>query len=143
VIAYLDTSCLAKLYVEEEGTDRVRAQVNEAESVTTSVIAYPEMRAVLRRWKAQGLLKQPSYQRLLRRFDRDWLGLGRVAVSAAVAEEAGDLSEAHGLRGMDAIHLASALLIRRETGSTDALFLTADKRLADAARGEKFRIPEF
>ena len=43
---YLDTSSLIKLFVEETGSDLVRAQI-EGALVTTSIVAYAEARAVL------------------------------------------------------------------------------------------------
>ena len=51
MILYLDTSSLAKLYLEEDYSDLVRDWVEEAEAVATSRIAYPEaLSAFVRRW---------------------------------------------------------------------------------------------
>ncbi|MFO7573056.1 MAG: type II toxin-antitoxin system VapC family toxin [Gaiellaceae bacterium] len=46
-----------------------------------------------------------------------------------LATRAGELAERHGLRGYDAVHLASALEIDAE----DTLLVTSDGRLTQAA----------
>lgn len=45
MILYLDTSALVKLYVRERGSVSVRALVEQADVVASSVIAYAEARA--------------------------------------------------------------------------------------------------
>ena len=47
----------------------------------------------------------------------------------ALARRAGDLAEQHGLRGYDAVHLASAEAV----ADPDTVFVAADARLLDAA----------
>jgi uncharacterized protein len=54
LIAYLDTSSLVKLYVEEEGSALIRQLVERTELVATSVLAYPEARAALARQGNEG-----------------------------------------------------------------------------------------
>ena len=49
MILYLDTSSLVKLYVDEPGSEDVLRLVDQAELVTTSVVAYAEARAALAR----------------------------------------------------------------------------------------------
>jgi uncharacterized protein with PIN domain len=49
MIVYLDTSALAKLYVEEPGMETVKARLAPADVVATSVIVYPELRAAFNR----------------------------------------------------------------------------------------------
>jgi len=46
VTLYLDTSSLARLYIDEVGSDTVRALVRQAAVVTTSQIAYAEFRGI-------------------------------------------------------------------------------------------------
>jgi hypothetical protein len=64
-----------------------------------------------------------------------------LSVTENVARFAGDLAEQHALRGFDAIHLASALLVRtailgQSSGEADqevVLFLGFDSDLVEAA----------
>jgi predicted nucleic acid-binding protein len=56
VILYLDTSALVKIYVEETKSTVVRENVQHAEGLATSRIAYAEARAAFaRRRRGQGL----------------------------------------------------------------------------------------
>ena len=66
VTLYPDTSSLVKLYVEEKGSPDVRDLVAEAAVVTTSVVAYPDMRAALARLRRSGEFAE---QYALRGFD--------------------------------------------------------------------------
>ena len=60
MIGYVDTSSLVKLYVEEEGSRRVRDFVERSELVATSVVAYPEARAALARQCAREGSRPPG-----------------------------------------------------------------------------------
>lgn len=62
-------------------------------------------------------------------FANDWRSFDVVELTGSVAERAASLAVAAGLRSLDAIHLASALLAT--TG--DLLFATWDERLHVAA----------
>jgi predicted nucleic acid-binding protein len=70
MILYLDTSALAKLYVEEPGSQAVRAFLERAQVVSTSRVAYVKMRAGLARKLRQGELRQKEYKRILYFFNR-------------------------------------------------------------------------
>lgn len=56
----------------------------------------------------------------------------RIELVPAVVRTAGDLAEVYGLRGFDAIHLASALWLKEKT-STPLHFAVFDQRLRAAA----------
>ncbi len=58
-----------------------------------------------------------------------------VELSAKVARRAGELAERHALRGLDAIHLASALEIEELTGLVPG-FCCFDNRLREATSAE-------
>jgi hypothetical protein len=49
----------------------------------------------------------------LRRFRSEWLAIEAIDVDDVTSDAAGLLALRHGLRGMDAIHLASATLIAK------------------------------
>jgi predicted nucleic acid-binding protein len=53
-----------------------------------------------------------------------------LGVDHALAQQAGSLAERHALRGYDAVHLASALLV----DDPELLIVTWDRQLAVAAR---------
>lgn len=112
MILYLDTSALVKLYDLEEGRDLVEQAVEEAAVLATSSVAYAEARASLaRKWREE-VFSEKELREAVAALDGDWRTFETFAVTENVARLAGDLAEGHSLRGFDAIHLATALLIR-------------------------------
>jgi len=131
----MDTSSLVKLYVEEIGSVQVRAWVEDAQAVATCRIAYPEtLSAMTRRWR-NGDLAQSTYDLLRNSFTQDW----RHYVALDFDElEAGRLVTVYGLRGFDAVHLASAKLLASGQHAVVPAFSSFDRRLNDAAAAEGF-----
>jgi predicted nucleic acid-binding protein len=130
-VAYLDTSALAKLYVDEPGQDRVEALINSVGTIVTSVIAYPETRAVFARRLSSGEITHAEHAEMVANFDDDWNAINEIDVVPALYRRAGDLLVAHPrLRAMDAIHMASALEAKAHT---DIRFLTFDDDLEAVA----------
>jgi len=135
LIGYLDTSSLVKLYVDEEGSRRVRDFVERSELAATSVVAYAEARAALARQRREGGLTTAGYDRARSDFERDWPRYLRIAVSEAVYRSAGDLAEKHHLRGFDSLHLSSFLSLN-PGGGRQIEFSASDEALNRAARKE-------
>lgn len=139
MILYLDTSALVKLYVVEEGREAVERAVEEAGRIATSAVAYAEARAALARKLREDVLSEEEHREAVEALDEDWRVIEALSVTENVARFAGDLAERHALRGFDAVHLASALLVReaaasREQGDgEDVLFLGFDMDLMGAA----------
>ena len=132
---YLDTSSLVKLYVAESGSDTVRAQVDRASVVVTSMIAYPEARAALARRRRERALSPTAFAAAKRRFEDDWPRFLTVHATEALCRDAGNIARAvQRLRGFDSVHLASFLELARNAGVVDTEFSSADDRLNDAAR---------
>jgi uncharacterized protein len=137
---YLDTSALVKLYVEEDGSESVARWVAGAGLVATSRVAYPEARAALARRKREGAITSPGLKRVVGDLDRDMASLVIVELTEAVARAAGQLAERRGLRGFDAIHLASAIELGRLLEIPPS-FAAADARLMSAAAAEGLAAP--
>jgi uncharacterized protein len=130
-VAYLDTSALAKLYVQEAGRDRVEALIRSTDAVATSVIAYPEACAVFARRRDTSEITHEEHTRMVTNFGQDWAGVNEIDLTPNVYRSAGQLVVAHPrLRAMDAIHLASALEARV---FQPIRFLTFDHHLQVAA----------
>jgi len=140
MILYLDTSSLAKLYFEEEDSGPVQRQIKSSKLIFSSVIAYPEMCSALSKRKREGFLKISDYKKTLSIFEQDWEKISKIPVHLELAISAGHLSEKHFLRGMDAVHLASACLLRDELRE-DIYFLSSDKKQIQAASKENLIVP--
>ena len=132
MILYLDTSALVKLYVREPGSVRTRNLLTRAQAASTSIVAYAETRAAFGRLMRSEMTTSARHRQRVARFNQDWDAYVRVALSSFVARAAGDLAETHGLRGFDAIHLASALALK-DRAPQEVWFCCFDQRLCAAA----------
>lgn len=138
MILYLDTSSLVKLYVAEAGSPAVRRSVAEADVVATSVVAYPEARSAFARLAREGHLTAKKLASVRSAFLRDWDSFLKIRAFKRVYERAGELTEEHGLRGFDALHLASFLeLAAQVEGQEKVAFSAFDERLNAAAAAER------
>ncbi len=131
MIAYFDTAGLVKLVIAEPGSDRARALWDEADVVVASLLVYVEARAALARAQREGRADAETGFAARSALDTVVSSVGLVPPSRGVVWAAGGIAERHGLRGYDAIHLASALAV-----GPDVTFVTADLRLGAAARNE-------
>ena len=112
---YLDASAAVKAYVDEAGSDVVARSMLEADAWFMCRIGYVEM------CRAIGLAAGPI---AVARFIDDWPAFVVVEVDQRLAERAAALADA-GLRSMDALHLAAALLLPRR----GLVLATWDRRL--------------
>jgi len=135
VILYVDTSSLLKLYFQEDGTAEVKALTAQARGVASSMIGYVEARSGLVRGRRGGRLTDGEYAAALRAFEQDWTSYVAYDVTDGLVHEAAALAERHFLRGLDAIHLASALGLQDQLGEA-VTFSSADGRLMAAASAE-------
>lgn len=128
-IAYLDSSVLVKRYVKEAGSIEA-AKVMGRHRVATSSLAGLEISSALVR-RGADLEPQDLHDslRALRADEGRWLV---VDVTPSVAERARQVIEESRLRCLDAIHVASAITLERETGMR-LLFVTADRPQQKAA----------
>jgi predicted nucleic acid-binding protein len=139
VILYLDTSSVVKLYVQELHSGRVQRIVEEVGVVATSRIAYVEARAAFARKQREEGLTIKDYRRIVLDLNRDWENYFIVDVSETLAKLAGALAEKHALRGFDAIHLASSIILLKQANQAVA-FSCFDGRLAKAAQKEGLKV---
>lgn len=132
MIIYVDSSSLVKAYTTELETQTIRQLLAPPNFIVSALVAYPEVRAALARASRSGRFPAGEYVMAKRTFEADWQSLQRLDVDDPLVRLAGDLAEQHGLRGFDAIHLASALTLQRELGEP-VFFSAFDDRLVDAA----------
>ena len=136
--AYLDTSALLKLYIEEDGADRITRVVEDAEDGQVVILDLTpvEARSAIRRREREGDIAGTDADRVLRRIEDDVSSLFLVQPStSAVMEEAARLIDRHPLRAYDALQLAGCLVVCR--GMAEPMtFVCADARLCEAAANE-------
>ena len=133
MILYLDTSALLKKYFKEAGSRDIITRWKEATGIVTSSVAYAETMASFYRKKREVNIDAKSFEVLLDTFRRDWGSFIRVEVSDDLNDRIEKTIAKHPVRGFDAIHLASALLVH-ELVRGDFLFACYDKKLNLAAQ---------
>ncbi len=137
MIIYLDTSSLAKLYIDEPHSDFVRRWAEEAEILATCRVAFPEMISAANRRLRHGDISKNDYKRMKARFLKDW---DRFSVIDFDEHTAAALVEKYGLRGFDGVHLASAWLLKENRNDLSLAFSSFDDKLNEAALREGFTV---
>lgn len=117
------------MIVVEDGSDLASELWDGAYPVASSILSYPEGRAALAAARRQGRLGEVEHARALAVFEELQEDLITVGVDSNLARRAGEHAEDLGLRGYDAVHLATAL----ELGDEEVVLVTWDRDLARAA----------
>ena len=130
MIAYFDTSSVVPLVVGEASTELCNRIWTESTRIVSVRLLYPEARAALARAQRMGRLTRPQLTAVVMELDSILAEIDLIELTADLAHAAGELTEEHGLRGYDAVHLAAA----RSVADEEFVFATGDADLAAAAR---------
>lgn len=133
MIVYLDASALVKRYVAEAGSDEVESLIAGSRALGTGVISRAEVAAALARAARMGAVGREAAAKALSVFDKDWEHLIRLQFGEPLAARAAALAWEHGLRGYDAVHLATAVAWREMLGEAVTV-ATYDRELWRAAQ---------
>ncbi len=132
MIAYFDTSAVVPLLVQEPTTGSCTRLWDDATRVVCSRLMYAEACAALARAVRTQRLTTAQMTAATAELDDLSEQTDVVDITAELTREAGRLAQQHGLRGYDAVHLASAVAI----ADREVVFVTGDADLAAAARAE-------
>ncbi len=136
---YLDTSALAKLYVQEAGTQQLLVLTGSSRSHHFAVLnlARVELHSAVRRRQREGDLEAADAERILARFEQHLeTKFVRQLVSEPLIDMAISLVERHALRAYDAVQLAGCLALKAASGQDSPIFVCSDHRLVEAAEAE-------
>jgi len=126
-VTYLDSSAIVKLVVKERESDALRQFLQRRHTLVSSALARTEVcRAVL-----------PIGDRALKHANEVLTRIELIRVNDRVLRLAGGL-EPHGLRTLDAIHLASASLLELSLAN----FVCYDERLSAAAADQGWTVAD-
>lgn len=139
---YFDSSAAVKRYAPEIGSGWVNTICESTEDkVYLGQIGVVEIAAALSKKVRTKELIQEDYEATLEVFLED-VRNGEyliVPLSDQAVELGVDLTRRHPLRGYDAVHLATAIILNTalvSAGMPPIIFVSADKALCEAARGE-------
>lgn len=140
--AYIDTSALAKWYLNEPGSEAFVSFLQGLDSAVISSLTGTEMRSLLSRRRRMGDLTAELESVLFAAFaediERGWLQM--VPVDDARYAEASNLMARHpehALRTLDALHLVQAV------HAAVSLLATADGVVAGAATEMGLQVQSF
>lgn len=133
MILYLDTTAFVKLFVREEFSDLVQAQLAAVDVVATSRVAYAEACDALARRVEQGRLTGEQLTLAREQLNTAWPQFAVVDLNERTAS---DVTVKHGLHGYAAVHLAAALELREKAENVPLVFCSFDERQVDVAEAE-------
>ncbi|HYG65249.1 MAG TPA: type II toxin-antitoxin system VapC family toxin [Thermoanaerobaculia bacterium] len=134
---FLDTSALTKRYVEEDRSEQVRSLCAQADALGVSVLVVPELISTLCRLVREGRLSPGDYRSLKTAVEVDLTDADLCDLSQEAFDQTLRCLERHPLRALDALHVGSALVYQPD------LFVTADRRQAEAADGEGLAVMDL
>ena len=128
-LVYFDASALVKLVVEEDGSNLAADLWDGCDAALSSRLAHPEVCAALAAAGRNRDLAPAELTEALDAWHGYWASMRPVELTVEVAERAASLAVDHGLRGADAVHLASAIAL----GDVEVVVAAWDRRLHAAA----------
>jgi len=121
-----------KNYVREAGSSRVRGLLTRYEFLSSAITPIELQSAVQRRHR-QREITQANYNSIISRLTNDRSYWQLVEVVPQLLSKAEELVKTENVRTLDAIHIASAIIIQ-ESFSTPLPFISADERQLAAAQ---------
>jgi predicted nucleic acid-binding protein len=131
---FFDSSAFVKRYIREAGSDAVLQWCDQATEITLSGIALPELVSTFCRLHREGKINATQYRQLKSILLADIEDAAICDLTPMVLAHAISSLEGNVLRGMDAIHIGSALALKAD------IFISSDKRQLDAAARSGLRI---
>ena len=138
---FLESSALAKLFVQELGSARL---IELVEPLTQpqkliSALAGLEVHSAIRRRERTRELTPAHAGEALKILTTELARMTEHPLNASVIETARRLLDRHPLRALDAVQLASCCTIRTVTNVSDIVFVASDELLLTAANAEGFQ----
>lgn len=130
-----------KRYVHEAHSAAVRRHLR-ADRIATSRLSEVEVASALARREREGAFTSAERDRAIAILNKDLAALVIVELTPEIAAGAQGLLLRHELRAGDAVQLASALYLQRQTGRP-VPFAAFDARLTSAARAEGLTVTAF
>ena len=131
---FFDTSAFVKRYVSETGTDTVLAWCDQATEIILSGIVLPEIISAFCRLQRERKITETQYRQLKSLLLADIEDAAICDLTPMVLGQAILSLEKNVLRGMDAIHIGSAVALKAD------IFISADLRQLDAAARAGLRV---
>jgi predicted nucleic acid-binding protein len=127
MITYFDTSSLLKFVIKEIGSEENLNIWNLSDEKVCSQLTRTEMHSALMRKVREGSISASAMRARLNAMNKLFADVVLVDITSEVIDASCELVKELPLKSADAIHLATALMVRAD------LFSSSDKRLCAAA----------
>jgi hypothetical protein len=124
----VDSSSLAKRYVQEFGSEKLDQLLQKATELALCIILVPEVISGLNRRIREGVLDHKNYLVVKKQLLNDVRDAVILQITPSVISHSAKLLENNVLRAMDALHVACALEWEAD------IFVTSDRRQLIAAQ---------
>ena len=124
---FFDSSAFVKRYVRESGTDAVLTWCDQATEIGLSAIALPEIVSAFCRLRREARIDDTQYRTLKTLLLADIEDAAICDLTPAVLAQTVASLEKNVLRGMDALHIGSAVVLQAD------VFVSSDQRQLAAA----------
>jgi predicted nucleic acid-binding protein len=128
-----------KLYIREEGTDRLLQLAGNLADNRFAVLALSqvEFRSAVRRRQRAGDIDSRIANLVLDRFNQHLEArFLRQALTDSLLDVASEMIDRYALRAFDAVQLAGCLALKTAMGVEPPAFVCSDQQLLEAARSE-------
>jgi predicted nucleic acid-binding protein len=134
IFYYLDASAWVKRYYWEPGTRWVQELFAQNPAIACASLGLIAVMATLARKKARDI-DLFSFEQKAQELGEDWERFIQIQLVTETMDLAKDLARNMALRGADAVHLASALVLRRRFADAEdrLVFVASDRELKEAA----------
>jgi uncharacterized protein len=129
----VDSSSLAKRYVQESGSERLDSLMQNASQMALCIILVPEIVSGLNRRIREGALDIKDYRAVRKQLLNDVRDATILQLTPSVISHSVKLLENNVLRAMDALHVACAIEWQAD------LFVTSHRRQLLAAKNAGLR----
>jgi len=136
IFYYLDASAWVKRYYQETGTSWVQALFVDRSTIACASLGLIEVMATLARKAKARQISRAQLTRKVGDLEEDWEHLVQIHLTTEVVNRAKNITRHQALRGADAVHLASALLLQSRFVEPDdrLVFVVSDRELKGAAQ---------
>jgi predicted nucleic acid-binding protein len=137
---FLDSTAFVKLFVQETGTDAIIRLMEATEDNRKLISAGTplEVYAALRRRERVGGIAHEDGEAARNILRVEAARMVQQPLNPAVLEAARQVLDRHELRSAEALQLGAAVVAREMFQGMEVVFVSADQRLLEAARGERF-----
>jgi predicted nucleic acid-binding protein len=139
---FLESTALAKLFVQEPGTDALIRLMEAVEDNRKLIAASAplEIYAAIRRKERSGSIASADAMAALEILRMEAARMVQEPLNPAVLEAARQLIDRTQLRWPDALQLGAAIVAREMFQGTEIIFVSASQSMIEAAQAEGFHV---